>query len=1130
MKRLVFVAFFLLSISFFRSASAQSVSIPVKTTYKPATDLLDSNGKVFNFQDVVRRAENGEDLSIYNPDSTRIWQNQKYSASDVTGLPEDGATVEILEVEGRYAETGSEIDRVRLVGTNKEYRFVLSRYTHTNLFRAAFLRKLGYFVPSPKLYRRLKIKFASEEKKKQHLESLQQELWLDMDEKKWISENNTEDHSITLINSTLEPVTADYYPFYMGINFDPGSEGGAAYIDLFKRLRSFRAMILPVSLTEIPESINRYSPNYALRLAGSVVINDSTARAYNSTSWDDARWIIRRMTQLTNKDLQEVVDAGQFFPEDRPLVLAKLKHRIFNAFELFELKNSFPFDLPDLKINTASGRIKDGKITQEFTPGYPQRFAHGDRPSPFSDEDIASFFKIKGISSFFGGALMRANQELAVFKAQSAVDRHIADLQNQFNAHRKAKPNEPFVQKVQSWGGPVGGFSVNSARHLSTGTYYGSTAPIQLVDNISVGANIGYFMSLDGMKTSWVPTISAQLIYLRDYTHVRPIQTVKEGDSESWKNLMVSEYMSRLVDGLNSDQYIPGKDKNQPARDAFDIFITNLKEGEVFTVTDSLVTGAYAQVSSALDVLMGISTLNFVNSITLSADASRVNLKQVSFVRTRDGLQVYVRRQNQKVFGLQFDFNYFINLLRIRGETSTADLHTDAFLIKYDPSITPEAKVEDPSLLPPRVIDHLDMQKKLKSAVRRIFKTNNPKEFYRDFQYQHFPIDHQLKTKELKTKLLWERMSSFKEEHLVKFTYPRSKDFPEVDPKESEVILFSAKQGELKGRDLLGFGLELGEAVWNKKFKKFNLNLSESVPNPANVPFGRAYWRLVNTESDLSPYEKQYPDVAILQHVWGGWQIKRNDLDRLVGEINNQFKDVASYRLIPKEAFGTTSSLDFYKITASLSVLSGGLEKIRDLLLQTGKPVPPLEKHYFLSKFFQKISEAEGSARGEDKAFYSDLITLIGGGDYQMGLQLYNVECQNYTSSRSAGGPSNAWLFGTAYNCLTPWMDKLIRLSRSYPQKDRVAQTRWATEVLYVVDEFVPLATVLDYIGPKNYVFVTNIFGFRTGDEDGDLEFIANTVGEPEKDFPYANGLFNLFSRKTGISPVELDRSQASFR
>lgn len=53
------------------------------------------------------------------------------------------------------------------VGENPSqyFRLAVSRNTHSAMMRAALLRKIGYYVPSPKFYKNLKVFFKNEKEK-----------------------------------------------------------------------------------------------------------------------------------------------------------------------------------------------------------------------------------------------------------------------------------------------------------------------------------------------------------------------------------------------------------------------------------------------------------------------------------------------------------------------------------------------------------------------------------------------------------------------------------------------------------------------------------------------------------------------------------------------------------------------------------------------------------------------------------------------------------------------------------------------------------------------------------------------------------------------------------------------------
>jgi hypothetical protein len=143
--------------------------------------------------------------------------------------------------------------------------------------------------------------------------------------------------------------------------------------------------------------------------------------------------------------------------------------------------------------------------------------------------------------------------------------------------------------------------------------------------------------------------------------------------------------------------------------------------------------------------------------------------------------------------------------------------------------------------------------------------------------------------------------------------------------------------------------------------------------------------------------------------------------------------------------------------------------------------------------------------------------------------------CERFHNGDNANGEGGrvastaGYINGTWFECMMPWLNDLLNLAHEYP-KDKQEQIRWITKVLWTLEQQIPLPQLLKYLGNDNYVYLVRVNGFRTGDEDGDLEFFSNTIGDPKENIEYANGLVNMFATKTRISPIELDRTQGGFR
>ena len=1124
-------------------ASADSVTMPLNSVKKPAADLITSAGAPIDVGQAAAMAGQGTDLSLYNPQDNKMWQNRSYPAVEEKpgAYPQGNNGVKFLSEEAGIVKAFTYMSRVQSVeNPGKFYRFSLSRYSHTALMRAALLRRLGYFVESPKYYKNLRVFFASEDEKKTFQTNAETNMIVDMASRGWIIEDNKTNHSLVFSDAVLEPASDEYFDIHWGFAPDPSFPDQLPAVQRYSKYRAYRALILPFTLVDVPESVNRFSPKLGSVLSGNVVLTHPSAASFQACTYEDGRWLMRRLQTLTAKDFSDIVKAGALPAELEPLVLAKLYYRAENGLELFNLKNVANWPRPSLDISSPSGLVQHGKVMKEFAPGYPQRFAHGDRESPFQDGDLQRYLGIRGRTAVVQTAINQLNNKLNLLNTTDLYTKRGQQIQQRIWDHILHDPTEPLYQPIEAWGGPVGGFSINGGRQVTTGTYYGSSAAIQLVDDLSVSANLGYFMALDGVpKVS--PVGGANIVVTRDYTHVRPLLSITEGTKVPWKDLVLPKFMSNISAILDEPDPKAGAavaktTDGKPAKIPLDQFLTDLREGEVFTITDSVALAGYAQVAASIDTLIGITPLDFMNTVTLGVDGSRAILRQTSFMRTKEGVQVYVRSQGSTAFGLELDVNYFINLLRVRGTTTMANLHTDAFVIDYQPELADQLDLTQTDNK--YVKTFLDTRANLKPTLRALFKENDPELLYSKFKYQQFEIDHDLKTNELRTRFLARRVDGLNEDHLLKIRYPRSPDAPNLDPKDEEITLFSNKRGELVGRDLLGFAMDWITGILNHWWPKGRVSLADSNdPNPANTPFGKAYWRTAKTEADLSANVKQYPSVAILQHVWGGWHLNRKSFLQLIDDVQGQFAGtpVASYRLIEPEAFSTVTAVDFYRITANLSVLPGGLDRIRDLILQPDANGKPVEKAKFLGRLFQKLSEKLGhGARANDREMFNDLVSIFGNGDYNTGLAKFNTMCQQAREQQNHNGntaqtSSGFWQNGTYYDCLMPWVTKLLDMSAKYPS-DKKLQTEWMTGVLYILDEQIPLPQLLKFLGQENYIFFVRINGFRTGDEDGDIEYFSNTLGDPKENIDYANGLISMFATKTRISPIELDRTQGGFQ
>jgi hypothetical protein len=1135
------------------------VRIPLKTFTKPASNLLDSSGKPLQFADLARMNDSKQDLSKLQPVEDKYWQNKKFSAieTEIHKLMPDSETGVTLD---SYLGANRELGYYSIVvkpsnGKAERYGLTLGLQTHASLLKSALLRKLGYFQQSPRHYDKIKLSFANGEEKALFIKRAFCEEGPDVvsidclsitpfksetDKREILSEAGPT--SLYVHGAYLEKMDNEIPSLFDGLT--PADSSSISY---FASGRQFRALLVPFVIGDIQESLGRVAPESVLIRDGWAYITYGFSDYFSQTGEDDVKWMLRRVAQLTDADWNEIVAAADLPESLNQLAKATIMSRAQNMMNWFfdaEAKSMMKASIPSFDYSSKDGLVLNGRITQEYIPGEPHRFTHGERQSPFESGDFLKYMSIKSQSSAI---------TVAVNKLQDILKLQRTKITSQKVTGARLLSNGQYAP-VGSANGREFGLNFGASRIVTTGTYFGSEAAVQLVDNVNLRVGVGLFRMVNditGINTMFGGNVS----YMRDFTHVVPIDTMKSVDSvinplELYVPSRLHKIASPLKDGKLSD------------------FFANFKNGEVFTITESVGAGAQLGFAYALDALMGFA--GQVPSVGLNAGANGVLLRQVQITKTPTGFQVFIRNQNTAAFSLTVDVNYFINLLKIKHDTTLTDLHTDAYILNSNQDFITQvsaaidevkkeaiAKEEDPAAAVdtyfsenPELAKRYESQKgfsdKMAGAFRALIFQSNTEPLARDFRKQVFEIDHNLKTKEWKTKFLWWRSTKLTEEHLLRIYKPVLTDVGsgEVENKPIEVVTY--RKGKLTGKDVLGLGLNVLDYGLGKVAKGYAPTLSQESQNPSQMPFGRAQWHIVRTDTELTQNrEGALPTVAVIQNVWGGWSIKKKDLDVILQKLRDKFSsqefvgtEFQNKELIPDQRFRLVKKIDFFRITENLSLLPTAMEKIKSLLINPDTTGATIDKMNFLDKFFSRVFEGKDrKPRADDKVIFNNLMSVIGGGDEAAGRAHYMEQCKANKQQAQAGKQygqtpnTTTWYKGTKYECLEGWVDDIIGLARQYVRSDVREQNRIMTELIYVLEENIPLPVLLQALGKENYLYFIEVTGFRKGDENADEAFsVSNVLGEPAKKHPYSNGLISVFSEKTKIIPIELDRSQGSFQ
>src|SRR5690606_151489 len=146
------------------------------------------------------------------------------------------------------------------------------------------------------------------------------------------------------------------------------------------------SLAVPLSIVNLEESVNMFRWTAGYERNNQIFLHHNQLDKFLCT-WDDARWIARRIEKLTREDWEEIVESSRIPKVVQMLLVEKIISRRNSVMNLFKIDaKTLPIDE-----EVSSGiRLVDGKLTQQHFEGYGSRFAHGDPESPLADSELNS--------------------------------------------------------------------------------------------------------------------------------------------------------------------------------------------------------------------------------------------------------------------------------------------------------------------------------------------------------------------------------------------------------------------------------------------------------------------------------------------------------------------------------------------------------------------------------------------------------------------------------------------------------------------------------------------------------------------------------------------------------------------
>lgn len=600
----------------------------------------------------------GVDLSLIDPSQeTNLWNPNRKTIPEIT-LIKQGETVRFVK------ELPSRSGQLRFTvatSDNHEFIVILSKKVHSNLLRRNILAKLGYATQPMHWVPSLKLDFADTIDRDLFKEDMKDKLLAGTE--RWIkSEEN-----LTLLIQDALILTADTDIYNLA--------SGVMNSDIHMGRRLLRAPYIPLALVDTTESVNLMPWQAGRSVLNQVKMNHTQdLDTTYGTSWEDARWITRRMLNFSRADFEEIVAKAYYPMAVEKLLVEKIIARRNDLVELMDLKDlSAPIAInPQLSFGDG---LKDGEIVQEFFDGYSSRFSYGDPESPFSSSELGSFALSRAQSELLATAISKLNAVLGSNDQENYLSK-LSDI---------IKKEGPFF--------PTAGILIPTfhgslivSRDIITGSYLGTNNKVQLVDNFGYAVDAGVFGGIEGLPFPVNVKAGGGVNFQRVFSHVKPVESLKKSMKEPYKNMMVPMLLKDL--GQKIDKLSTATTENQDAlmQSVAQDLKKTLAIGESFIITDSLVPRLFSEAELSVSQLYGLDK-------DLLKVYGRVQVERMMLTR------FHLHRANEHTFHIYQDYGKnlrlmltiklrsYVPLLAFNGRWNKATAETHFYPVSLHPRL-----------------------------------------------------------------------------------------------------------------------------------------------------------------------------------------------------------------------------------------------------------------------------------------------------------------------------------------------------------------------------------------------------------------------------------------------------------
>lgn len=959
------------------------------------------------------------DIIAYKNVESEKKKNPLYGYYDdlkAMGLKENGETLEYVsrtEVStGRYAI----IVKKKTAQGDKYFEIRMDVRGHNFLMRKTLLRKIGYQVPNMDRLATVAIKFSNTSDMFDLVQRLFQETLVEPS--RWITDKNVNlmtlknlseekqvevDEKTKAIQDSLTLNLIDVIAID-GMNDRTLNLGrGRLTSDIIQGRRALNSLLVPFSLVDVPESLGLFNNsmcdifNGELYLSYEFEMNPQGDSVAFNPRFEDARWISRKIVDLSRNDWQQIVSSARLPAPVSALLTEKLISRRNCLRENLNLKKEkfltaegnlieksteelpakLDISIPPYLINgklTAPPRLAKDKNPQtnsdnvspsgsllesgeesenekmERWPGYARHFSGIDGDAPQSKSELMAFAKSQLISNLIRMSVNRFNKELPQSNdAKTEYDRNLDLAVWQFGEFLKSKVAPPIPRKI--WSYSKYNVFAYPDRDIIAGAYLGADNQVQIADSLTIGAVLGRNFRGEGMPSNVGFRGSAVLNLTQSWVHLKPLASMKKGLKEPLSNIIVPyfekkarkplDFIIKLEDEYNSltKSLETEKDSDKVTKLQSDLrdwrnkFQTQMKEFD-----KNFGPGESVMVTKSIgpDIsAMLTKGVSDVAAIYASARLQVIDLSRVNIVRRpRSG-------NSPEKLQIYFDPALYSKFrLALGFEARNIPLVEFSWDTKRGVTYTNffefnlDSKMSNGDSPRLQNNDFFTAMKAFSAALR-----GSPMEFF-ERQQKQTVIEHHFKDSNIGitavdfTELLKLRLSNFR------YLDQSSTDVIKVKtPDGREANYVRSTEGIRKGNDYLNLIARVVSEILKKENPNLQISIQDNGDSGSSFK-GRATAQNSFVEAEVLNGRLNLDNILVAtRSTWKGWSKKLS----LIKEDFNLINGIFGYQVFDFPQFQDTSEIQFYGFNVQVSIYR---EALQNLLVRTPKEVTAIFDQY----------------------------------------------------------------------------------------------------------------------------------------------------------------------------------------